>query len=187
MATKKTAASVAVDGIANSIIILRGQRVILDSDLAAIYGVETRALNQAVKRNADRFPVDFCFQLSAEELASSRSQSVILKTARGQNVKFLPFAFTEHGAIQAANVLRSPRAIEMGIYVVRAFVQLRDLLSSNKELAQRVDELERRIVRKLDTHDQAITEIIKTIRQLMNPPETKKRSIGFVELQEKKR
>lgn len=186
MATRKKTTSVPIEGIALSIVILRGHRVLLDSDLAAIYGVETRALNQAVKRNSERFPEDFCFQLTPEEVAASRSQSVILKSGRGQNVKFLPFAFTEHGAIQAANVLRSTRAIEMGIYVVRAFVQLRDLLASDKELAKRVDELEKRIVRKLDTHDQAITEIIKTIRQLMNSPESKQRPIGFVELQEKK-
>ena len=187
MATKKKAISVPVEDIARSIIILRSHRVLLDSDLAEIYGVETRALNQAIKRNLARFPEDFCFQLTAEEAAASRSQSVILNAGRGQNVKFLPFAFTEHGAIQAANVLRSTRAVEMGIYIVRAFVQLRDLLASNKDLAKRVDELEKRILRKLDTHDQAITEIIKTIRQLMNPPEPKKRSIGFVELHEKKK
>lgn len=118
------------------------------------------------------------FQPTAIEAENLKSQFAI--SSWGGRRK-LPFAFTEHGAIQAANVLRSTRA------VVRAFVQLRDLLASNKELARRVDELEKRIVRKLDTHDQAITEIIKTIRQLVNPPEPSKRSIGFVELQERKK
>jgi ORF6N domain len=187
MASKKKSAAIPVERIAQSIIILRGQRVLLDRSLAEIYGVTTGRLNEAVKRNIARFPDDFMFQLTREEVEASRSQIAILNSARGSNVKYLPFAFTEHGAIQAANVLRSTRAVEMGIYVVRAFVQLRDLLASNKELAKRVDELEKRIVRKLDTHDQAISEIIKTIRQLMNPPEQKKRPIGFVELQEKKR
>jgi len=187
MASNKKTAFVPVERVAQSILILRGQRVLLDRDLAAIYGVETRVLNQAIKRNAARFPEDFRFQLTIEEAATSRSQSVILKGGRGQNVKFLPYAFTEHGAIMAATVLNSPRAVAMSIYVVRAFLQLRDLLTSNKELAQQLKVLEARVMRKLDTHDQAITEIIKTIRQLMNPPEPKKRSIGFVELQEKKR
>jgi hypothetical protein len=161
---------------------MRGQRVILDRDLAAIYGVETRTLNQAVKRNAARFPEDFMFQLTPEEAAASRSQIVILNGRRGQNIKFLPHAFTEHGAIQAANILNSPRAVTMGIHVVRAFVQLRSLLASNSELARQFAELERRV----STHDQAIVGILKTIRELMNPPETKRRPIGFVDLEEKK-
>lgn len=153
----------------------------LDRDLATTYGVETRTLNQAVKRNAERFPEDFMFQLTREEAMASRSQTVILKSGRGQNIKFLPYAFTEHGAIQAANVLNSPRAVTMGIHVVRAFVQLRGLLASNKELAQKFAELER----KVSSHDHAIVGILKTIRELMNPPEPKKRPIGFVELEEK--
>ncbi|WP_293858419.1 ORF6N domain-containing protein [Steroidobacter sp.] len=135
-----------------------GLRVMLDRDLAAIYGVKTGRLNEAVKRNADRFPGDFMFQLS-----------------RGYNVKHLPYAFTEHGAIQAANVLNSPRAVTMGIHVVRAFVQLRDLLASNRELARKFAELER----KLATHDQAITGILKAIQELMNPPAPRRRGIGF--------
>ena len=184
MAIKKKSVSVPVGQITQSIVIIRGQRVLLDRDLAEIYGVTTGRLNEAVKRNKARFPEDFMLQLTAAEAENLISQFAI--SSWGGRRK-MPFAFTEHGAIQAANVLRSTRAVEMGIYVVRAFVQLRDLLASNKELAKRVDELEKRIVRKLDTHDQAITEIIKTIRQLMNPSEPKKRSIGFVELQEKKR
>lgn len=187
MASKKKSAAVPVGRITQSILVLRGQRVLLDRDLAEIYGVTAGRLNEAVKRNVARFPEDFMFRLTQEEAEASRSQIAILNSTRGSNVKYLPFAFTEHGAIQAANVLRSTRAVEMGIYVVRAFVQLRDLLASNKELAQQLKALEARVMRKLDTHDQAITEIIKTIRQLMNPPEPKKRPIGFVELQERKR
>jgi hypothetical protein len=179
---KKQPVSVSTDQISGSILLMRGQRVILDRDLAAIYGVETRTLNQAVKRNAARFPEDFMFQLTPEEAAASRSQIVILNGRRGQNIKFLPHAFTEHGAIQAANILNSPRAVTMGIHVVRAFVQLRSLLASNSELARLFAELERRV----STHDQAIVGILKTIRELMNPPETKRRPIGFVDLEEKK-
>ena len=124
------------------------------------------------------------FQLTREEALTSRSQTVILKRGRGQYLKFLPNAFTEHGAIQAANILNSPRAVMMGIHVVRAFVQLRDLLASNKELARKFAELER----KLATHDQAITGILKTIRELMEePPVPKKRPIGFVALEERKK
>ena len=161
--------------IAQSILFLRGQRVILDLELATIYGVETRTLNQAIKRNIERFPEDFMFQLTSEEAERSRSHSVILNPGRGRNIKYLPHAFTEHGAIQAANVLNSPRAVEMGLYVVRAFVKLREELTSNKELAQKLDQLEH----KLQTHDQAIVGILKTIRELMNPPASKSRPIGF--------
>jgi hypothetical protein len=182
MIKRKDMAFVPIEGINNSIHLVRGQRVIVDRDLAAIYGVETRTLNQAVKRNAERFPTDFMFQLTREEAMASRSQAVILKAGRGHNIKFLPYVFTEHGAIQASNVLNSPRAVMMGIHVVRAFVQLRDLLASNKELAHKFAELER----KLATHDQAITGIIKTIRELMNPPVPKKQPIGFVYPEEKK-
>lgn len=168
-------ALVPIEQISSSILLVRGHRVILDRDLAAIYGVKTGRLNQAVKRNADRFPGDFMFQLTREEAESLRSQIVILKSGRGGHVKFLPHAFTEHGAIQAANVLNSPRAVKMGIHVVRAFVQLRDLLTSNRELAQKFAELER----KLATHDQAITGILKAIHELMNPPAPQRRGIGF--------
>ena len=131
----------AVGDITRSITVLRGHRVILDAELAAIYGVTTGRLNEAVKRNAERFPEDFMFRLSAAEHAALISQIATSKSGRGGRRK-LPWAFTEHGAIQAANVLNSPRAIAMGVYVVRAFVQLRELLASNKELARRLDELE---------------------------------------------
>jgi hypothetical protein len=166
---------VVVDQISRSILILRGQRVILDGELAAIYGSTTKRLNEQIKRNRDRFPEDFMFQLTAEEAERSRSQIATLKSGRGQNIKYRPYAFTEHGAIQAANVLNSHRAIAMGVYVVRAFVQLRELLASNKTLAQKLNEFEH----KLKNHDEAITAILSAIRELMNPPEPKRRPIGF--------
>ncbi len=149
--------------IESKILIIRGQRVMLDRDLAPLYGVATKALNQAVKRKSEKFPVDFMFQLTkreAEEL--SRSQFVTLK--RGQNIKFLPYAFTEYGAIQAANILNSREATQAGIAVVRAFVRLRDMVSANKELAVKLAELERR----LGGHDAEIKAIVDVIRQLMN-------------------
>ena len=172
---------VAVDAVASRIATLRGQRVIVDTDLAALYGVPTKRLNEQVQRNKERFPADFMFQLSAEEWESLRSQIATLKTGRGQHRKYLPYAFTEHGTIMAATVLNSPSAIEVSIYVVRAFVQLRELLAGHKELAKRLDELETRMERKLMTQDQAIVGILDAIRQLMAPPPApKKRPIGFV-------
>jgi hypothetical protein len=158
----------------------RSHRVLLDSELAGLYGVTTKRLNEQVKRNSVRFPPDFMFRLTADEADSLRSQSATLKTGRGEHRKFLPYAFTEHGAIQAANVLNSPRAVEMGIYVVRAFVQLRKLLNSNKELARQFAQLEARLNKKLADHDQAIAAILSAIRELMNPqPVPKRRGIGF--------
>lgn len=175
MPKNKEATIVPNEHVSRAILLIRGQRVILDRDLAAIYGVPTGRLNEAVRRNVERFPDDFMFQLTKEEAEGSRSQFAILKSGRGSNVKYLPHAFTEHGAIQAANVLNSPRAVMMGIHVVRAFVQLRDLLATSKELAQKFAELERKLV----THDQAITGILKAIHELMNPPAPKRRGIGF--------
>jgi hypothetical protein len=160
--------------IARSITVLRGHRVILDAELAAIYGVTTGRLNEAVKRNAERFPEDFMFRLSAAEHAALISQIATSKPSRGGRRK-LPWAFTEHGAIQAANVLNSPRAIAMGVYVVRAFVRLRELLASNTALARKLDELER----KYKHHDEAITAILSAIRELTNPPAQTRRGIGF--------
>lgn len=164
----------AVGDITRSITVLRGHRVILDAELAAIYGVTTGRLNEAVKRNAERFPEDFMFRLSAAEHAALISQIATSKSGRGGRRK-LPWAFTEHGAIQAANILNSPRAIAMGVYVVRAFVRLRELLASNSALARKLDELER----KYKHHDEAITAILSAIRELTNPPQPKRRGIGF--------
>ncbi len=156
----------------------------IDSDLAELYDVTTKRCNEQMRRNAGRFPEDFMFQLSQEERGSLRSQFATLKTGRGQHRKYLPYVFTEHGAIMAATVLNSPRAVEVSIYVVRAFVRLREVLTSSKDLATKLTELER----KLKGHDQAIAGILDAIRQLMAPPpEPPKRPIGFVTPMEKKR
>jgi phage regulator Rha-like protein len=156
-------------------VVLRRQRVLLDSDLAALYGVTTQRLNEQVRRNLTRFPNDFLFRSTPTEHAAFRSQFATSSRSRRQHPKYLPYAITEHGAIMAATILNSARAIEISVYVVRTFVQLRDLLSSSKELAARFDELER----KLDTHDQAIVGILKTIREIMNPPIKRSWPIGF--------
>ena len=169
----------ATQHIARDILVLRGQRVIIDSDLAALYGVTTKRFNEQVRRNRERFPEDFMFQLTAQEAAALRSQFATLKTGRGQHRKYLPYAFTEHGAIMAASVLNSPRAVEMSVYVVRAFVRLREMLASNRELARQFAQLEDRLEKKLSDHDDAIAAILSAIRQLMNPSPPKRRPIGF--------
>lgn len=183
-----TSPLVAIDTLSDRIHLVRGQRVMLDSDLAELYGVTTKRFNEQVKRNADRFPADFMFQLTEEEGKSLRSQIATLnpdeplrpqlaalKAGRGQHRKYLPYVFTEHGAIMAASVLNSPRAVEMSVFVVRTFVQLRELLSTHRELAKQLDKLER----KLATHDQAIAGLIDAIRQLTSLPAKKSRPIGF--------
>jgi phage regulator Rha-like protein len=170
---------VPVEQITRTILILREQRVILDTELASLYGVTTKAFNQAVKRNIKRFPTDFLFRLSAHEASFLRSQFVTLKRGRGQHPKYVPFAFTEHGAIMAATILNSLRAVEMSVYVVRAFVQMRELLSSNKELARRFAQLETKLNKGLAEHDEAIAAILSAIRQLMSSPTLHRRGIGF--------
>lgn len=171
--------SIVPEQIARTILILRGQRVLQDSELAALYGVSTKRFNEQVRRNRKRFPADFMFQLTAEETRSLRSQFATLETGRGQHRKYLPYVFTEHGAIMAATILNSPHAIEMSVYVVRAFVRLREMLASNKELARRFAQLETRLDKKLTIHDEAIAAILSAIRQLMHPPVPKRRPIGF--------
>ncbi len=175
--------ALALEAIASRILLVRGLRVMLDADLAALYGVETRRLNEQVRRNRERFPQDFIFELTPEELADLKSQ---FATSSWGGRRKLPLAFTEHGALMAATILNSPRAVEVSVYVVRAFVQLRDLLAGNKDLARRLKELERRLTRKLADHDQAIADILDAIRELMSPPDPPKRPIGFVTLKEKK-
>jgi hypothetical protein len=153
----------------------RGQKVILDSDLAMLYGVETKALNRAVKRNPERFPDDFMFQLTDEEFDSLRCQSGTSNIRRGGR-RYLPYTFTEHGAFMAASVLNSPQAIEVGVFVVRAFVKLRQFILAHKELASKLDQLER----KVGSHDEAIKQLVTAIRQLMTPaPTAPKKQIGF--------
>jgi hypothetical protein len=178
--------------------IIRGQKVILDADLARVYGVPTKRLNEQVRRNRKKFPVDFIFQLTSEELTtlmsqfatskesaredgerSSRSQNATLKeqgmrsqfaTASKRNVRHLPYAFTEQGAVMAANVLNSPSAVRMSIFVVRAFLQMRRLLSGSRDLARQLAELEKKLTSRLDVHESAIVDILKRIMELIDPP-----------------
>src|SRR5690242_15235173 len=160
--------------VESRILVLRGQRVILDGDLAELYGVPVKRLNEQVKRNRERFPADFVFQLNAREQEALRSLNATSKSGRGGR-RYPPYAFTEHGAIMAATVLNSERAVEMSVFVVRAFVRLREMLATNRKLASKMDELERR----LDTHDATIQELIEAIRELMAPEPAKGRKIGY--------
>lgn len=162
-----------IEQIARSIHFVRGQKVMLDSDLASLYGVETKVLNQTVKRNRDRFPDDFMFQISMEEARSLRSQIVTLK--RGEHLKYRPNVFTEQGVAMLSSVLRSKRAVQVNIAIMRAFVKLRETLETNRELARKFSELEKRVGR----HDEEIGAIIEAIRQLIAPPGKPKREIGF--------
>ena len=162
---------VPLERIERAIIVVRGEKVMLDSELAEIYGVETRILNQAVRRNINRFPVDFMFQLTVAEEASLRSQIVISNEGRGGR-RYLPYAFTEHGALMLANVLNSERAAQTSVQVVRAFVKLRQMLSSNAELARKLAAMEKK-------YDAQFKVVFDAIRQLMSPPTRPKREIGF--------
>jgi len=158
------------DRIEKAILLIRQQKVMLDADLAALYGVETKALVQAVKRNVERFPEDFMFQLSREEFAILRSQFVTSSDWGGR--RYPPYVFTEQGVAMLSSVLRSPRAIQVNIEIMRAFIRLRQILSSNAELARKMDELEKK-------YDAQFQEVFEAIRQLMVPPEPKRRHIGF--------
>jgi ORF6N domain len=192
MSTGVAPTAPAVESISLSIATLRSQRVILDSDLAALYGVETKRFNEAVKRNGARFPADFMFQLTAEEFDSLRSQIATLKTGRGQHRKYLPYVFTEHGAIMAAMVLASPRAVEMSVYVVRAFVRLRELATTHQDLAKRLAELELKTEGLEISHDtfsrntrNQLRQVFDALRELTIPPDPPKRPIGFVTQEDK--
>jgi hypothetical protein len=165
-------ATLSPEALAGRIVVIRGQRVLLDSDLAALYEVETRRLNEQIKRNMGRFPVDFMFQLTSDEFANLKSQ---FATSSWGGRRKLPLAFTEHGAIMAASVLNSDRAVEMSVYVVRAFVQLRAVLLDHKALADKLAALERRV----SHHDNSLSEVIDAIRALMAQPEPANRPIGF--------
>lgn len=161
------------DQIASKILLIRNQKVILDADLAKLYGVTTKRLNEQVKRNIERFPTDFAFQLTKNE-----KLEVVAICDQLKNLKFStsnPYVFTEHGAIMAASVLNSPKAIEASVLVIRTFVKLRQLLSTNLKLRNKLFELEN----KLDIHDDAIKTLINTIHQLMETPENNKPKIGF--------
>jgi len=160
--------------VESRILILRHQRVILDSDLAELYGVTVKRLNQQVNRNQGRFHADFMFRLSAKEDQALRLQIATSKKGRGGR-RYPPYAFTEHGAIMAATVLNSKRAIEMSVFVVRAFARMREMLVKNRQLAAKINELDRR----LETHDTAIQDLIDAIKELMIPEDKSKRKIGF--------
>jgi hypothetical protein len=177
--------------IGQCILTVRGQKVIFDSDLARIYGVQTRALNQAVKRNPNRFPPDFIFRLTEEEyrqlqLSASRQpgnrSQIVTGSQKHRDLRYMPFAFTEHGAIMAANVINSPLAVKMSVLVVRAFVRMRQMVSENGEFARRLAELEKMLTARLDSHERAIVQVLEQIMRMINPPpgpEPAKKKIGF--------
>ena len=167
-------AIVVASKVDSKIFVLRGQRVILDTDLAELYGVQVRQLNQQAKRNAKRFPPAFRFQLSPHEFKLLRSQNVISSAGHG-GARYLPYAFTEHGAIMAATVLNSERAIEMSVFVVLAFVRMRRAIAGNRHILKKLAELERR----LETHDTDIQALMDAIRELMSPEEPSRTRIGF--------
>jgi hypothetical protein len=189
----------APEAIALRIATVRGQRVLLDTDLAALYDVPTKRFNEAVKRNLAKFPADFMLQLSAEEWAALRSQFATLNaagtvatTGRGQHRKYLPCAFTEHGAIMAATLLSSPRAIEVSVYVVRAFVRMREMATTHADLAKRLAELEDKTDALAINHDTfsrntrtQLKQVFDALRELMTPPDPPKRHIGFINPEDK--
>ena len=183
---------VRVERIDSRILLVRGHKVMLDADLAELYEVETRTLNQAVKRNRERFPADFMFPLTNQEVSDWRSQIVMSNPGARMGLRRAPFAFTEHGALMAANVLNTPRAIEASLFVVRAFVRLREVLATQKELASRLDVLEKQTAALAFKHDvlanntrAQFKNVLDALRDLMTPPEPKRRPIGFVHPKEK--
>ena len=168
--TETSNLAIPMERIERRILLVRGQKVMLDADLAELYGVKTKALNQAVKRNPERFPADFMFSLTCEE-----KEEVVTNCDHLRRLKFspnLPFAFTEHGALMLASVLNSPRAVEVSVFVVRAFVRLREMLASNEGLARRLEQMEKK-------YDGRFKIVFDAIRELMKPPETPRRPIGF--------
>ena len=154
--------------ITSAIRTIRNQKVLLDEDLARIYGVPTSALNRAVKRNLKRFPADFMFQLKEMEFENLKSQIAITSSHGGRRT--LPYAFTENGAIMAANVLNSPQAVRMSVFVVRAFVQMRELLGSTKDLARQLAALEKKLTERLDGHETAIVDVLRRMMDILDPP-----------------
>jgi ORF6N domain len=174
----KLAPNSTLGSIATQILIVRGHRVLLDADLAVLYGVKTERLNEQVRRNLGRFPADFAFRVPIKELHANRPQSAG-GSARHRNPRIPPWVFTEHGAIMAATILNSPRAVEMSVYVVRAFVKLRELLVSNAELARKLEALEKSVATLDATTRGQFEEVYSAIRALMAPPAAKSRPIGF--------
>lgn len=171
---------VPVETITRRIYLIRGQKVMLDSDLAELYQVLTKNLNLAVRRNADRFPEDFMFQLTAEEAESLRLQIATSNVGRGGR-RYLPYVFTEHGVAMLSAVLNSERAVQMSIIIVRAFVQLRELLASHKEMAKKIEQLEatqKKHAGALQQHGSILVSVVQDIQRIKNPPQT--RAIGFI-------
>jgi hypothetical protein len=166
------------ENIARAILVLRGRRVLLDAEIAALYGVATKVLLQAVRRRAERFPEDFMIQITAEEWAALRSQ-ILTSNARRGGRRYLPHAFTEQGVAILSSVLNSRRAIAVNIRIMRAFVKMREMLDSHKDLSRRFEQLESQLGKKLTAHDDAIAAILSAIRQLTHAPEPQRRGIGF--------
>ena len=160
------------------IFFLRGQRVVLDEDLAAVFGVSTKRLNEQIRRNLERFPEDFLFQLSDQELSDLRSQIATSKEGRGGR-RYKPYAFTEHGAVMAANVLNSPIAIKASVLVVRSFIKLREAFLDHADLKRKLAEIERRVARGFSEHEQELREIRFLISELQKPELPKKNRLGF--------
>lgn len=185
--------TLAPEAITLRIATVRGQRVIVDADLAALYGVETKRFNEAVKRNLAKFPEDFMFTLSADEWATLRSQFATSNEQGGRGGRrYAPRVFTEHGALMAATILNSPRAVEVSVYVVRAFVRLREMAATHGDLAKRLAELEDKTEALAMNHDTfsrntraQLKQVFDALRELMTPPEPPKRPIGFVTQEEK--
>jgi hypothetical protein len=175
--------STALEPVEPLIQMFRAERVILDSDLAQIYGVPTKRLNEQVRRNLEKFPSDFMFRLTSKEAERLRSRSQIATLKRGQNIKYFPYVFTEHGAIMAANVLNSPQAVQMSVFVVRAFVKMRGSFSDSRELVKKLAALEKELKSRLDVHEVAIVEVLQRVMAILDPPppppEPPRREIGF--------
>jgi len=182
--SEQKAALAVIEKVEETIYVIRGERVMLDSDLAEIYQVETRVLNQAVKRNLARFPSDFVFQLTEDEAAKLRNSSqFVMSSKRHRGAVYRPFAFTEHGAVMLASVLKSQTAVEASIVVVRAFVRMRAMLALHQDLADRVEELEKVI----DYHGQKFGVVSDLLSQILRDPKFLKRKIGFVEAKKGKK
>ena len=158
-----------IERIASRIYLIRGEKVMLDSDLAALYGVPTQRLNEQFKRNRARFPADFAFQLTRAEFDSLRSQFAILNTGRGQHRKYLPYVFTEHGVAMLSSILRSKKAVQVNIAIIRTFVRLREILGTHKDLARKIEE-----------HDRQIAGLFSAVQKLLAAPQPKKNPIGYI-------
>lgn len=186
MVTKPTASSsIMMEPIEPLIQEIRGEKVIVDVDLAKIYGVETRVLNQAVRRNVEKFPSDFLFRLTPAEVRRVNRSQTVIGSQKHRNPRYRPFAFTEHGAIMAANILNSPRAVQMSVYVVRAFIAMRRTFADTREQARKLTALEKELKERLDVHEAAIVTILQRVMDIIDPPvppeppEPPRKEIGF--------